>query len=431
MKFVIFLLVHFLSTSIWAETFTQHISSKSTSTTEQVQFATGYTAYVDRSTTPKLVVSHTGGKSIQLPISDDFLEVVGAYPNGTAAQVMLVASRCGGNTCGETNLFVVYAYKGTLVSHVVVTQDSADVEVQTNQISAPQVLVSNLQTREKNAYGDPIKSAQLLHPGKGFVDTRASPDFVKVIEERPEVLFASPLRISLIKALGVDRFRELRETMSVGSSSIVDGRYLVLRGCCRKGSKGNNGAAVIDVVSNNAWAAWHSEDGAEKVGATRPWTQEIAHMISNAGVSVLYKGNALTFQTNSKPKITQIAAPATTKGGNIAKETPNFLADFQQKLSSPFAAMSDEHLIAALKVSLTRALRDPDSVKFRDIKLNSKRTALCGEYNSKNGFGAYVGFRGFISSPSKLVQQNDNPSDFAAGISSFEYGLAKMEKVCE
>jgi hypothetical protein len=39
--------------------------------------------------------------------------------------------------------------------------------------------------------------------------------------------------------------------------------------------------------------------------------------------------------------------------------------------------------------------KDRDSVKFRGVFVSA--TMVCGEYNGKNGFGAYVGFARFVS----------------------------------
>lgn len=42
--------------------------------------------------------------------------------------------------------------------------------------------------------------------------------------------------------------------------------------------------------------------------------------------------------------------------------------------------------------------RDPDSVRFRDERLyrvSETEIAVCGEYNAKNGFGAYSGFNSY------------------------------------
>lgn len=42
-------------------------------------------------------------------------------------------------------------------------------------------------------------------------------------------------------------------------------------------------------------------------------------------------------------------------------------------------------------------LKDPKSAEFRNQK------GFCGEVNSKNGFGAYTGFKKFIAASSDLI----------------------------
>lgn len=53
-------------------------------------------------------------------------------------------------------------------------------------------------------------------------------------------------------------------------------------------------------------------------------------------------------------------------------------------------------------------LKDPDSAQFRNQK------GFCGEVNSKNGFGAYTGFKKFIAaSPDLIVTETDmKPNEF-------------------
>jgi len=49
-------------------------------------------------------------------------------------------------------------------------------------------------------------------------------------------------------------------------------------------------------------------------------------------------------------------------------------------------------------------LKDGDAAKFRNIrisyKLNGTTPIVCGEVNSRNSFGAYVGFQGWIGAGS-------------------------------
>jgi len=50
--------------------------------------------------------------------------------------------------------------------------------------------------------------------------------------------------------------------------------------------------------------------------------------------------------------------------------------------------------IAQAKRILADRMKDPSSVQFRNVKA-FKSGAVCGEYNAKNSFGAYVGFTPF------------------------------------
>ena len=54
------------------------------------------------------------------------------------------------------------------------------------------------------------------------------------------------------------------------------------------------------------------------------------------------------------------------------------------------------------EANLTADIKDPDSAKFRNeyvSQLSGGNLMLCGEVNSKNGFGAYTGFKRFVASP--------------------------------
>ena len=60
-------------------------------------------------------------------------------------------------------------------------------------------------------------------------------------------------------------------------------------------------------------------------------------------------------------------------------------------LASPAFAVS----IQDAKKTIADSLKDPDSVKFRNVKKSDRTGAVCGEFNAKNSFGAYVGFSPF------------------------------------
>ncbi|WP_423708625.1 hypothetical protein [Undibacterium sp. WLX3042] len=65
--------------------------------------------------------------------------------------------------------------------------------------------------------------------------------------------------------------------------------------------------------------------------------------------------------------------------------------------------MAESKKIESLKQQVTHNLKDPESAKFREVKLNKAKTALCGEVNAKNGFGAYGGYQPFVATDSGAI----------------------------
>lgn len=56
--------------------------------------------------------------------------------------------------------------------------------------------------------------------------------------------------------------------------------------------------------------------------------------------------------------------------------------------------------IVAARAKLVSALKDPGSVQWRNEIVGTDGATLCGEFNSKNSMGGYVGFTRFIANPS-------------------------------
>ena len=59
-------------------------------------------------------------------------------------------------------------------------------------------------------------------------------------------------------------------------------------------------------------------------------------------------------------------------------------------------ACGDSKLTQQKREFVTQQMRDPGTVQFKDEKL-TKQGWLCGQVNSKNAFGAYVGFKRFAA----------------------------------
>ncbi len=92
--------------------------------------------------------------------------------------------------------------------------------------------------------------------------------------------------------------------------------------------------------------------------------------------------------------------------------------------------------IDQLLAGLRNNLKDPDSVKFRNVALKhdgistksgAKLDALCGEYNAKNSYGGYAGFSKFIISEDAagkvVVMTEDDPIMWVVGNLYYSQGV--------
>lgn len=50
-------------------------------------------------------------------------------------------------------------------------------------------------------------------------------------------------------------------------------------------------------------------------------------------------------------------------------------------------------------------LKDPESARFRSLRVGGEGAVLCGEVNAKNGYGGYVGFKRFY-----VIHGDEKPS---------------------
>ncbi|MBI1627017.1 hypothetical protein [Comamonas suwonensis] len=78
-------------------------------------------------------------------------------------------------------------------------------------------------------------------------------------------------------------------------------------------------------------------------------------------------------------------------------EASEIAADVEKSLLRKTSA----EVIEGTKRRIAHDLRDPESARFREVALivYEGRSVVCGEVNSKNGYGGYVGFQPFIGGP--------------------------------
>ncbi len=83
--------------------------------------------------------------------------------------------------------------------------------------------------------------------------------------------------------------------------------------------------------------------------------------------------------------------------------------------------------VADAQTYIRRAMRDPESVRFRNVRAFGSTGAVCGLYNAKNGYGGYVGETPFVyyHSPDHSVPQFLYGSDIRESISIFSTWYCK------
>lgn len=92
-----------------------------------------------------------------------------------------------------------------------------------------------------------------------------------------------------------------------------------------------------------------------------------------------------------------------------------FAAVFVVAAAGVGSHFSYEHfyLMPKARDAVTKNLRDPNSAQFRNQDFYRKAGRVCGEINSKNAYGAYVGFKRFISTSSgRYFIEGESPSSW-------------------
>ncbi|WP_090187400.1 MULTISPECIES: hypothetical protein [unclassified Duganella] len=72
------------------------------------------------------------------------------------------------------------------------------------------------------------------------------------------------------------------------------------------------------------------------------------------------------------------------------------------------------------RAKLRAISKDTDSLKFRNERTSPEDSTMsCGEFNGKNSFGAYVGFRRFIVSKGTVLIDDGTQPKFEAAWARF------------
>lgn len=74
-------------------------------------------------------------------------------------------------------------------------------------------------------------------------------------------------------------------------------------------------------------------------------------------------------------------------------------------IATPAVAQYDKFVREAKGIAAAE-LKDPDSAKFRNLFVSKyeDELVLCGEMNAKNSFGAYTGYKPFMTAKSEATR---------------------------
>jgi hypothetical protein len=86
--------------------------------------------------------------------------------------------------------------------------------------------------------------------------------------------------------------------------------------------------------------------------------------------------------------------------------------------------------VSDAKSAVKDRLKDPGSAEFRNIKFNESG-AVCGQFNAKNSFGGYTGFKQFAYKNGKLFLGGDErpPADEPDKVAWLDQRIVELESV--
>jgi hypothetical protein len=92
-----------------------------------------------------------------------------------------------------------------------------------------------------------------------------------------------------------------------------------------------------------------------------------------------------------------------------------------------FVSGCEDSNIKKAKHNLANKMKDPSSVQWKDIR-KIDENLVCGEYNAKNSYGAYIGFKKFASLRDLLIL-DDEQAIIIAGCDGEESSKKEMDKI--
>lgn len=224
---------------------------------------------------------------------DGIVHIRAAYPNPKNAKLAIVTTNCGGTACNTWNEhFIVFiGDSGTRVVKVGSSfygpkNKRTQYEFNFNGQRLVGSMVRNFYDGTENDLGDLVPSTRMFIQQGAFVDLRFEKRFLSFVGEHPDtVLGDAQVRAELVQKMKPDRFRAFRAAMSgPGSSSVFNGRFLVMNACMKSNCPYEFGSVVLDGFTGALHVMrFNPDDNYFDYASTRtlneqidgPWLEEI------------------------------------------------------------------------------------------------------------------------------------------------------------
>ena len=130
-----------------------------------------------------------------------------------------------------------------------------------------------------------------------------------------------------------------------------------------------------------------------------------------AAIGYRQYGKTATAAIHAKSTVVTVtehaSSPSISESQSATPTTPDAKAEISAYIQSGAKTVLGERaqatLLELIKMKVRDQMKDPESTQFRNLRLVRRvdspepRYNLCGEVNSKNSFGGYVGFQRFAS----------------------------------
>jgi len=114
---------------------------------------------------------------------------------------------------------------------------------------------------------------------------------------------------------------------------------------------------------------------------------------------------------------TKINGPSTGANAKVATPPPPAAKPVERKPLTPAEEKAQQEkwfgtdTIVDAKRAVKNSLKDPNSAEFKDVYANYTEAVglvACGRVNAKNSFGAYTGFRAFVSNGKTVILEGQD-----------------------